>query len=225
MLDIIIFAVITAFIISRLFKALGDTQYDREDREEGEMNRPLFEDMMDDEDSLDTKKELLQQIDIASAMEAALPPAQREVFESLRKYNPTFTADEFVDGAKKAFEMILVAFSKHDKTTLEHLLSSDVYKDFASEIDKRIKAKEKHETTIVAIESTEIVDAEIEKNTAYLSVKIKSEQIHVVKDLEKGDVKSGNASKIKIIEDVWTFSKNIKSKDKIWLLESTDAAN
>ncbi len=221
MLDIIFFAIIAAFIISRLFKALGDVQYDSENREESDT---IFKDFVAANNEADLRKEIIQQIDIASALEAGLPENQRQVFEQIREYDITFTADQFVAGARAAFEMIIKAFSEHDKEMLRTLLSEEVYGDFEKEVERRIASNQKHEITVVAVKSCEILDAEIEKNLANISVKIVSEQISVIKSLNDDQLVGGNPSKINIVSDVWTFSKNIKSKSKMWQLVSTDAS-
>jgi predicted lipid-binding transport protein (Tim44 family) len=219
MLDIIFFAIIAAFIISRLFKALGDTQHNRDESEEKE----TFFQGFAAANETDLRKEIIQQIDIASALEASLPEEQRHVFEQLREQDITFTADKFVQGSKAAFEMIIKAFSDHDKEILENLLAKDVYADFETEIDRRIASNQRYEVTVVGVKSCDIQHAEIEKGNANITVKITSEQISLVKGLSDGALLSGNPSKISVVTDVWTFSKGIKSKSKMWQLVSTDA--
>ena len=219
MLDIIFFAIIAAFIISRLFKALGDTQHNRDGSEEKE----TFFQGFAAANETDLRKEIIQQIDIASALEASLPEEQRRVFEQLREQDITFTADKFIQGSKAAFEMIIKAFSDHDKEILENLLAKDVYVDFETEIDRRIASNQRYEVTVVGVKSCDIQHVEIEKGNANITVKITSEQISLVKGLSDGALLSGNPSKINVVTDVWTFSKSIKSKSKMWQLVSTDA--
>ena len=221
MIDIIIFALIAAFVVSRLFKVLGDTKYDREQSEE---TKKFYEEFRNDmQNDISSKKQIIQQIDIASAYEASLDANHRHVFEENRKYHPTFTADEFLEGAKSAFEMILKAFSSHDKETLQYLLSNDVYEDFAAEIDRREQAGQTHEVTLVALDDVQIVNATLEKSIATVEVQFVSEQVNLIKDLKTKELLSGNPSKVVSIEDVWTFSKNIKSKDNVWKVIATGA--
>ncbi len=224
MLDIIFFAIIAAFIISRLFKILGDTQYEKEDRPQNQdVETSIFRGFgVENEDDL--RKEIIQQIDMMSALEASLPEDQRKVFEQLRESDVTFTADKFVEGAKAAFEMIVKALSDGDKETLSRLLDPEVYEDFAKEIDRRTEANQKHEVTIVAMKSCDITDADIEKGKANIAVKIVSEQINLVKAISDGVLLGGNPSKINIVTDVWMFSKPFNSKNKMWQLVSTDVA-
>ena len=132
MLDIIFFAIIAAFIISRLFKALGDTQHNRDGSEEKE----TFFQGFAAANETDLRKEIIQQIDIASALEASLPEEQRHVFEQLREQDITFTADKFVQGSKAAFEMIIKAFSDHDKEILENTVN--IQQNTISELTNRI---------------------------------------------------------------------------------------
>ena len=119
--------------------------------------------------------------------------------------------------------MIIKAFSDHDKEILENLLAKDVYADFETEIDRRIASNQRYEVTVVGVKSCDIQHADIEKGNANITVKITSEQISLVKGLSDGALLSGNPSKINVVTDVWTFSKSIKSKSKMWQLVSTDA--
>lgn len=219
MFDIIVFAIIAAFVVSRLFKVLGDTKYDRDQSEE---TKKFYEEYRNEMASdISAKKEIMQQINIASAYEASLDQNDRNLFEAIRKYRPTFTADEFIDGAKEAFEMILKAFSEHNREQLSYLLSMDVYSDFLTEIERREAAGQVHQVTLVALDSAEIQSTELEKGVASIVVKFVSEQIHLIKDAKTKELLSGNPSKVTKVEDVWTFSKSIKSKDNVWKLVGT----
>ena len=46
-----------------------------------------------------------------------------------------FNHREFLDGAKKAFEIIISSFNNGDKKTLKNLVSKDVYSAFEKAID------------------------------------------------------------------------------------------
>ena len=119
------------------------------------------------------------------------------------------------------FEKIVKAFSEHDKESLKFLLSEDVYNDFDAEIERRISSGQRHEVTIVSVNPGEIVSATSENGIASVSIKFISEQILLIKDVNTKELLSGNPSKIVRVEDIWTFSKVIKSKDNIWKLVGT----
>jgi predicted lipid-binding transport protein (Tim44 family) len=213
MLDIIIFAIIAGFILTKLFKSLGKVEEDDDAPTQAIIHR--MRQRQRDNDSAD--------INIASAFEASLPQKVRDVFDQARKINHDFNPETFLKGSKSAFEMIVKAFSKGDKATLKSLLNKEVFSSFANEIDRRNEMKEMHETTIVGIKSCEIIDAELNNNILTISVKFASEQINLIKD-HLGNVIIGNASKIDSLHDIWTFAKHLKTSNTIWELIETKSA-
>jgi len=219
MIDIIFFAIIAAVIISRLFKALGDEKYDNDSN----TSNIHILDVGGNEEFTNSKKEMLQAIDLTTSLEAELNDGQRKILDQIRAYDISFSAEKFLEGAKSAFEMIVVAFTKHDKKTLQSLIDADVYKDFEFEIERAANNNQRHDTTLVSIDSCTILNIEKENNKAFITVKIKSEQITVVRAFDTNEIISGDPSKIKMVEDVWTFAKDIKSYSKMWTLVSTDA--
>lgn len=215
MLDIIIFAAIAIFVFSRLFKALGDNEYKRERNEEIEK---IYEEILDINS---VKNEEMQQQNELS--DANLPQSLKSVFNEIRKIDVSFSSEKFVAGVKKAFEIILTAFGQGEKEALKELLDSDTYKDFEREIDRRKESGQIFQTTVVGVNKVEFVNAEIEGNTANVTVKIVSEQIHMIKDAKDSTLLSGSATKINLVDDVWTFSRDLTSNNKTWKLVSTDA--
>ena len=55
--------------------------------------------------------------------------------EAVYKKANNFNHREFLDGAKKAFEIIISSFNNGDKKTLKNLVSKDVYSAFEKAID------------------------------------------------------------------------------------------
>lgn len=212
MLDIIIFAAIAIFVFVRLFKALGDNEYKRERNEEIEK---IYEEIRDI-NSTKVEEILLEDV--------KLPAEVRDALSEIRKSDPTFSSQKFLSGAKKAFEIILEAFSKGEKEALKQLLDADTYEDFEHEIDRRKTSGQLFQTTIVGINQADLVAATIEGTTINIKVKIVSEQINMIKDAKDMALLSGSATKINLVDDVWTFARDLNASDKIWKLVSTDAS-
>lgn len=130
--------------------------------------------------------------------------------------DPNFDPPKFLNGAETAFRMIVTAFAAGDRTTLQGLLSSSVYQTFESVISMREAAKERHRTEIKEIRSTVIEDAEIIGDQAAIIVRFTSEQVNLTLD-SSGNPLTGSEALTEIV-DLWTFERNLKSKDLVWRL-------
>ncbi len=133
----------------------------------------------------------------------------------------SFDKQEFLVGARTAFEMVITAFAKGDQKTLRPLLARDVFEDFSGAIKEREANQETLETTFVGVRSADITEAEMRDRTAYVTVTFVSEQINVLKDSE-GRILDGDPNAVSTITDVWTFARNTKSRDPNWTLVATD---
>ena len=136
----------------------------------------------------------------------------------------TFDPGQFLDGARQAFEMIVTAYAEGDGRTLKQLLSKDVYENFAAAIREREKAGERMEDTLYGIDEASIVDAGMEGSTASVTVKFVSQQVNVTYDSE-GRVVAGDPNEVATVTDIWTFQRNVKSRDPNWELAETRSPN
>jgi predicted lipid-binding transport protein (Tim44 family) len=134
----------------------------------------------------------------------------------------SFDANHFLTGAKSAYEMIVMAFANGDRRALKDLLSTEVYDSFDAAIKDREKNELKTETRFVAIEKAELTSAEVRDHTAQLTVKFVSQMISVTRD-KAGAVVDGTPDKVTDITDVWTFARDISSRDPNWKLVGTGA--
>ena len=135
-----------------------------------------------------------------------------------------FEASGFVGGSKVAFEMIIGAFAQGDTKTLRPLLSNDVYDDFAGAIKSREDASETLDTTLVGFKEAEIIEAELQGKTAFVTVKFVSDQVNVTRD-GGGKVVDGDDNLVATITDIWTFARNTRSRDPNWTLVATRSSN
>ena len=125
-------------------------------------------------------------------------------------------------GAEKAFEIIISSFVKGDKKAISSLTTKEMSNKFFAELESLKKLNRNIDINIVAIIRNVIDTVEINKNIVKISVKLTSEQITVVTD-KNDKVVSGNKDHIEEIDDVWTFEKDIKSKNNIWMLSNTES--
>jgi predicted lipid-binding transport protein (Tim44 family) len=141
----------------------------------------------------------------------------QEKIEKLSKIFPTFNGHDFLEKAKKAFEIIFVAYAEEDKNTLNNLLSQRMYSAFSLAIDDRKNRREKLEGLLVRFISAEIIDVTIEGNDVFLDVKFVTEQSNVLKN-RLGEVIEGNSDYVEVRTDVWSFNRKKISANQMWLL-------
>jgi len=141
---------------------------------------------------------------------------------AIRDADPSFDPKSFIEGAKLAYEMIVMAYADADRRTLKNLLSKEVYEGFVSAIDEREKRSEKIESSFVGINKIEIVAAEMKGNDAHVTLRIISELISATRD-SAGEVIDGDPETVAEVKDVWTFARDTRSRDPNWKLVATEA--
>jgi predicted lipid-binding transport protein (Tim44 family) len=136
----------------------------------------------------------------------------------------TFDPDQFLKGARAAYEIIVTAFAEGNRRTLKDLLSREVYDGFAGAITEREGRGEQIDQSFVGIRSSDIVEAELKNDVAQLGVKFVSELISATRD-KAGEVIAGDPKRIKEVTDIWTFAREVTSRNPNWKLVATQAAN
>lgn len=142
--------------------------------------------------------------------------------EKIAGADPAFSPKAFVEGAKLAYEMIVDAFAKGDKSALKGLLTSEVYDGFAGAIDARTKAGHRIESRFVGIEKARLTAANLAGSRAALTVEFDSELISATY-AASGELVDGNPSEIQHVTDVWTFERDVSSRNPNWKLSATQA--
>ena len=184
--DIIIFAVIAVFIIYRLRSVLGKRTGFQKNINQQEF---VKQETKQDEIKIPQLKENEQKLEV--------------VYKKVSSFNHK----EFLEGAKKAFEIIITAFNKGDKGTLKNLVSKDVYNAFELAINSGSNNPNSQFYSLV-IDGVE--DAKVEDGKISIAVNFTSEQI--LSDNEDSIVKN---------KDTWVFEKPESSTGPAWLLVST----
>jgi predicted lipid-binding transport protein (Tim44 family) len=136
--------------------------------------------------------------------------------------DPGFDAKGFITGARGAYEMIVNAYAEGDRRTLKSLLAREVYEGFEGAISEREKRGEAVESHFVSIDEAEITGAELRQRTAQVTLRFVSKLITVTRDNE-GKVIDGNAEKVSDVTDIWTFARDVTSRDPNWKLVATEA--
>lgn len=220
--DIIILAAVAGFILYRLNNVLGNTNGDELPPKMGaHLKDAKPKQQISDyykEKAREIVEELSSDIDISDNAVLA-----RKVTE-VKQVDPSFRLKDFIKGAEYAFEMVLEAYAKGDKDTLNSLLDRDIYKQFVAAIEEREGNNEVEETTLISIASSNVMDVELVRKMARVTVKFVSKQVSVVRN-EEGEIIKGDPSREITIEDVWVFERNLASSDPNWKLLSTHSVS
>jgi len=135
-----------------------------------------------------------------------------------------FDPRHFLTGARAAYEMIVTAFAQGDRRTLRDRLSKEVHDSFESVIRDRESRGETVETRFVAIDSADITAAELRGRSAQITVRFVSQLVSTTRD-KSGTVIDGNPDKVTDVTDVWTFARDVTSRDPNWKLVATEAGH
>jgi predicted lipid-binding transport protein (Tim44 family) len=136
--------------------------------------------------------------------------------------DPSFDAEHFITGARAAYEMVVSAFASGDRRQLRDLLAREVYDGFDAHIGQREGCGETLETKFVSIDSSTITAAELRARSAQITVRFVSKLISTTRD-RNGAVIDGDAERIADVTDVWTFARDVTSRDPNWKVVGTES--
>lgn len=169
----------------------------------------------------EAREQIEAEIDKISTKGTKLNDGLRDIWGA----EPNFNPKEFLQGARGAYEIILMSFAQGDRRTLKDLLSSDVYEGFVSAIDDRESRNVRVESTFVGIDKAELVDANLnpDDRVAEVTVRIKSQLITATRDSENRIV-DGDPTAVSELTDIWTFARTTGTNDPNWKLVATESA-
>ena len=213
---IVILAMIFALLALRLFAVLGR----RTGTEQRQMPAPA-----DDRTALapravtpaqgDARAEAAREQDSAVAL-----PAQSGL-RSLIALDRSFDVGQFLVGARSAYGMILEAYWKGDRETLRRYCDDDVFGAFEGAIDAREAAGETLANRLIRIENSNVSDVRVDGGHAFLTVRFEADISAVTKDKD-GAMIAGSLDDAVPTVELWTFSRDVRSRDPNWLLVETD---
>ena len=136
-----------------------------------------------------------------------------------KKEAHVFNEEDFLMGAKMAFNAVVDAFANGNKETLKPLVSRKVFDSFANEIQKWEENGEKMEFSLIAINSSKILSKNDSKKPTRITVELLTEQMNVLRD-RNGAVLEGDPIQISVVKDTWTFQKEIGLRSS-WIVVAT----
>ena len=130
MTNIIILASVALFLFWRLFSVLGNRQGHEENINNKQTNLKPVDLNVDINSNVDNADEdIADYVDIDSSSGNSL--------KEMKKSDKSFIVKDFISGAKKAYELIIVSFERGDVEKLRPLLSDEVFEAFSKVIDER----------------------------------------------------------------------------------------
>lgn len=212
MLTLLILAAVTVFLVFKLRNVLGEkTGHEKPPRR---VMRPPSGDSAED-----APKSAPAPEDIAPAIPG---DPTSEALAKMRAAEPGFSPEEFTQGARAAYEMLVMAFENGDKATLREYLSPDVYQSFAAVIDQRANDGLTVDARFVGLREATITGARFDEDegVAEIDMHFVGEMITVVRDSEHRVVE-GDPNELRRERDDWTFGRKMGASDPNWLLIAT----
>lgn len=216
MIELVLLAAIAVFVLTRLKNVLG--------------TRTGFEDptRIDPEAEKRPKKPDFVVVDggqPAAAVIEDVPGVDAESAAALRRMaaaDPEFSPKDFVQGARRAYEMILMAYENGDVATLKPLLADDVYEGFTAAIEARKAEGLTVEARFVGVRDARIFSAIFTEETgeADIEMRFTGELVSVVRNVDH-EIVEGDPTEVRRQTDLWTFTRVMGSSDPNWVLSAT----
>ncbi|PZQ49102.1 MAG: Tim44 domain-containing protein [Micavibrio aeruginosavorus] len=221
---LIIYALVAAGLVFWLRSVLGTRHGDERERPnpfttpvEGNPSDPLT----------DLSGDKVVTLPLADAGRPSLPrnvtlsgaDAERVLME-ISRVDRDFDLARFATGAQDAFVMIVEAFAAGDEETLKEFLEPQVFAAFQNAIKDRAARGESMSTEIHAVRKMDIMNVSFDGRNAHVTVRFIADETCVIKNRE-GVILSGDPDRITEMNDIWTFSRNVKNRDPMWYLQET----
>lgn len=214
---IVILALIAGFLALRLYSVLGK----RTGHEQEPALRPAEE---------RAKVTVLQPRplsdipgDSVRLADGLIAPGGEAGVRALIAADRNFDVPQFVEGAKAAYKMVLEAFWRGDRSELEWLCDTDVLTSFEEAIAQREAAGHVLDNRLVRIDKAQIVGANVNGRVAEVSLRFEADIAAVTRDKD-GNVVAGSLTDAVSTNDIWTFTRDLRSTDPNWKLSETDEA-
>jgi predicted lipid-binding transport protein (Tim44 family) len=142
--------------------------------------------------------------------------------DSIAAADRNFDVKQFIAGARAAYEMIVTAYATGDRRSLKGLLERDVYDGFDAVIRQRETRGDTVETRFVSIDASEIINAQLLRGrTAQITLRFVSQLVSATRN-RNDNVIDGSADSVTTVTDIWTFAREVTSRDPNWKLVATE---
>ncbi len=213
LLQLLVLAGIAIFLILRLRNVLGTRGgYEPPQVEAPDAPRARFDVIEGTAEEADH--------DILDHAPAGSPTAQ--ALAAMKAAEPSFGVTDFLNGAKSAYEMILMAFERGDLSEVRLFLAEPVAQAFQSVIDTRTANGQTVTAQYIGTRETSLAGAEYDPDTgmAMVTVRFVGELIAATRDAQ-GNVIEGDPKAPRKQRDTWTFARRMGQDDPNWQLVAT----
>lgn len=147
-----------------------------------------------------------------------------KAFAEMKRIEPSFGVADFLQGARAAYEMIVMGYEKGELSDIQPFLTEEIYESFVDGVAAREDEGLSIDAQFYGVREMKIVDAKLDPatNEAEISLRFVAELTSVVRD-KAGDIVEGNETDVKKQKDTWAFSRMMGTDDVNWMLVSTDA--
>jgi len=214
MIQLLVLAGIAVFLILRLKNALGTREgFEKSpelDAKSKKPSGPAFE-VIEGGPDLDITDHAPEGSETAIAL------------ADMKRVEPSFGVNDFLGGARGAYEMIVMGYEQGNLDDIKPFLSEEIYESFVDGVAAREDQGLDVESHFIGIREMELDSASMDNSTneAELTIRFVSEMTSVVKDKD-GNVVEGSPTEVNRQKDTWVFSRIMGSDDPNWLLVSTD---
>lgn len=148
--------------------------------------------------------------------------AAAKALAAMKGAEPSFAVGDFLQGARGAYEMILMGFERGDMDAIKPFISDEVFESFSEGVALREKQGLTIEANFIGVRETTLTKAKFvkTKSRGEVTVKFVGELTSVVRD-NAGDIVEDNANEVKRQKDIWTFARSMGSNDPNWKLVAT----
>ena len=215
LIQLLVLAGIAIFLILRLKNVLGT----RDGFEQPPVPRPAEDrrrgpdlEVIEGGPDLDITDHVEEDSDAAKAL------------TEMKRIEPSFHVADFLQGARGAYEMIVMGYEHGNLADIQPFLSEEIYESFVDGVAAREDQGLTIEADFIGVRELKLVDATYDKDTseAELTIRFVAELTSAVRD-QGGDIIEGSLTEVKRQKDTWSFARTMGADDPNWLLVSTDA--
>ncbi|MEO0402279.1 MAG: Tim44/TimA family putative adaptor protein [Pseudomonadota bacterium] len=214
LIQLLVLAGIAVFLILRLKNVLGT----REGFEQPPVPKPMDDRRRPDLEVIEGGPDLdiTDHVDEDSAAAHALT--------EMKRAEPSFNVADFLQGARGAYEMIVMGYERGDLADIQPFLSEEIYESFVDGVAAREDQGLTIEAEFIGVRELKLADATYDAETGEgeLTIRFVAELTSAVRD-QGGDIIEGSLTEVKRQKDTWSFARTMGADDPNWLLVSTDA--
>ena len=215
LIQLLVLAGIAVFLILRLKNVLGTREgFEQPPVPKQESNRNARPDLevIEGGPDLDITDHVPEDSEAAKAL------------ASMKRAEPSFHVADFLQGARGAYEMIVMGYEQGNLAEIQPFLSEDIYESFVDGVAAREDQGLTIEAQFIGVRELKLMEATFDDATGEgeLTIRFVAELTSAVRD-QGGDIIEGSLTEVKRQKDTWSFARTMGANDPNWLLVSTDA--